>query len=152
MQWSPVPPENVSRPLLPLSLYQIVATPLLDIVYYRASEHDIIGQSNSDDSVPISSSRRMSRMEEQNQDQEFFLDDKFANLSKGFDPNTTCVEVMCERILVRIDAKFTTFNLSGLIPALGYEVVIHSLSNGTNLISGPSDPVSVTTQHFGMLQ
>lgn len=128
MQW--LPPENVG-PLPPLSFYEIIATPRLD------SEHVVIGQSKSDDSIPVSTSSRTSSV--------------FANRSpaQGFDSNTTCIEVTCERVTTRIDATLTTLNLSGLVPALRYELVVHALSNGTSLISRPSDVISVVTQHFG---
>ena len=70
------------------------------------------------------------------------------SVTRGFNPNTACVEVVCEPILIRIEASFTAFNLSGLIPALTYDLVIHSLSNGTNLISKASDAIPFTTQPF----
>ena len=102
--------------------------------------------------------QRTSSLEDgQNQHQKLFSDDHtsdFVNrsLARGFDTNTTCIEVMCERLTVRIDASFTMVNVSGLVPALSYELVVHALSNGTNLISRPSDAVPITTQHSGQLQ
>ena len=118
------------------------------------NDHDAIDQSNSDDSIPIDTKQRTSSHEGQNQHQKLFFEDHdndFANrsLARGFDPNTTCIEVGCERLTVRIDASFTVVNVSGLVPALSYELVVHALSNGSNLISRPSDAVSITTQHSG---
>ena len=106
---------------------------------------------NSDDSIPVS---RTSSLEGQSRYQKSSLGDhnnSFAtqSLARGFNPNTTCIEFMCERITVRIDARLTIFNLSGLVPALSYELAVHSLSNGTNLISRPSNAVSITTKHSG---
>ena len=137
-----LPPENVG-PLPPLSFYEIVATPQLRMYY---SEHDV---TNSNDSIPVSRTSI-----ELSQHQKSSLGDynnSFAaySLARGLNPNTTCIEFMCERITVRIDAKLTIFNLSGLIPALSYELAVHSLSNGANLISRPSAAVSITTKHSG---
>ena len=151
VQW--LPPDNVG-PLPPLSLYEIVATPHLAMYYSNDDDDDIIEQSDSDDSIPVGTNKKgMSTPEGQ---QKIFSDDHsngFANRSlvQGVDPNTTCVEVMCERLTTRVDASLNVVNMSGLVPALRYDVVVHALSNGTNLISRPSRAVSITTQHSGQL-
>ena len=144
MQW--LPPENPG-PLPPLSLYEIIATPHLAMYYYN--DHDVIDQSNSDDSIPVDPKQRTSNLQGQNQHQISFLDTANRSLARGFDPNSTCIEVVCERRSMRIDASFTMVNVSGLVPALSYELVVLALSNGTNLISRPSDAVSITTRHSG---
>jgi hypothetical protein len=152
VQW--LPPDDVG-PLPPLSLYEIVATPHLAMYY--SDEDDVFEKSNSDDSIPVGTRKwGTSSPEGEHQHQKLFSDDHsngFANrsLARGFDPNTTCIEVTCERRTVRVDASLTTVNVTGLVPALNYELVVHALSNGTNLVSGPSDAVSVTTQHYGQL-
>ena len=148
LEW--LPPGNVG-PLPPLSFYEIVATPHL-VMY-----HDVINQSNSDDSIPVGTKRTTSRpgLEGRNQRQELLFSDDHSNaignrsLSRGFDPNTTCIEVLCEVLTMRVDASSTVVNVTGLVPALGYELVVHALSSGTSLISRPSDAVSVTTKHSG---
>ena len=114
MQW--LPPDNVG-PLPPLSFYKIVATPHL-VMYYN--DHDVIDQSDSDDSVPVGTKQTTSSLglEGRNRHQELLLSDDhnnaFANrsLAWGFDPNTTCIEVMCEVLSERIDASFTVVNVS----------------------------------------
>lgn len=149
LEW--LPPGNVG-PLPPLSFYEIVATPHL-VMY-----HDVINQSNSDDSIPVGTKRTTSRpgLEGRNQHREFLFSDDHNNnaianrsLSRGFDPNTTCIEVLCEVLTMRVDASSTVVNVTGLVPALEYELVVHALSSGTSLISRPSDAVSVTTKHSG---
>ena len=69
---------------------------------------------------------------------------------RGFDPNSTCVEVICETITTSVEARFTEVNVTGLVPAHTYDLVIQSLSNGSNLISEPSDAISIVTQPHGM--
>ena len=148
LEW--LPPGNVG-PLPPLSFYEIVATPHL-VMY-----HDVINQSNSDDSIPVGTKQTTSRpgLEGRNQRQELLFSDDHSNaignrsLSRGFDPNTTCIEVLCEVLTMRVDASSTVVNVTGLVPALGYELVVHALSSGTSLISRPSDAVSITTKHSG---
>ncbi|MCG8620774.1 MAG: hypothetical protein MJE68_02080 [Proteobacteria bacterium] len=150
LQW--LPPDNVG-PLPPLSLYKIVATPHL-AMYYNNDDDDVTEQSNSDDSIPTSTNKKGTPTPEGHK--KIFSDDHssgFTNRSlvQGVDPNTTCVEVNCDRLTMTADASLTVVNVTGLVPALGYEVVVHALSNGTNLISRPSRAVSITTQHSGQL-
>ena len=123
-------------------------------MYYNNDDDDVTGQSDSDDSIPAGTSKKGTSTPEGNQ--KVFSDDHssgFANRSlvQGVDPNTTCVEVKCDRLIMTVDASLTVVNVTGLVPALGYEVVVHALSNGTNLISGPSRAVSITTQRSGQL-
>ena len=123
-------------------------------MYYNSDDDDVTEQSNSDDSIPAGTSKKGTSTPKGNQ--KVFSDDHssgFANRSlvQGVDPNTTCVEVKCDRLTMTVDASLTVVNVTGLVPALRYEVVVHALSNGTNLISGPSRAVSITTQHSGQL-
>ena len=136
IEW--LPPDYVG-PLPPLSFYEITAEPL-----YRNGT--IIPQSDSEYSIPSHDS-----LEELEQAYLYDQNNGSLDLSflRGFDPNTTCVEIICERIIVTVDAETTRFNLSGLIPAHSYNLIIRSLSNGTNLISDASDPITITTKPYG---
>ena len=135
VQW--LPPDNVG-PLPPLSFYEVVATPLL----MSNSNDEVDEQSNSDNSNPVTPGTRITSS--------YTFDNK--SLAQGFDPNTTCVEISCKQISMRTTASFTTYNLSGLIPAFNHKVVVHALSNGTNLRSSASDAVYITTKDSGKFQ
>lgn len=127
LSWSP--PDYVG-PLTPLSMYEISASP------HQRNHHSntFIKQSNPDNSIPSNHPNDNS---------------SDLSLSRGFDPNTTCVEVLCEVKTVRINSEFMQLNLTGLVPALSYNVVVRALSNGTRLISEESDNVIVTTKPDG---
>ena len=88
---------------------------------------------------------RISNLESRNEIQ----NDSLSVLDGRFDPNSTCVEVTCETITVDVEARFTEVNISGLVPAHVYDLTVQSLSNGTNLISRPSDAITVITQQHG---
>ena len=151
LQW--LPPDNID-PLHPLSLYKVVATPHLAMYYNNDDDDDVTGHSDSDDSIPAGTSKKGTSTPEGHQ--KVFSDDHSSGFAKrslvqGVDPNTTCVEVECDRLTITVDASLTVVNMTGLVPALGYEVVVHALSNGTNLISRPSHAVFITTQPSGQL-
>ena len=124
LRWTP-PTNNGS---LPLSNYQAVAAPqlLADNNGGSTPTQNALGffATELNLSVPISS-------------------------EQTFSNNSTCVEVVCEPSHVLVSVGTTEANVSSLIPSTPYQVVVMALSNGTNLESVPSTPVSFATEVYG---
>ena len=131
VEW--VPPINIG-PLPPLSMYRIIATPL---------------QKSPNSSFVNELITRIADLEARNQRQDEFTN-RLNQTFRGFDPNSTCVEFTCRTVTVYVEARFTEVNVTGLVPAHVYDLVIQSLSNGSNLISEPSDAISLITQPHGV--
>ena len=106
---------------LPLSNYKIVAFPLLN--------------SSNDTFTSSYSNCTMSNNETQD-DTEI---------------NTACNEVECRETDLTVSSSVTSANVTGLIPALMYLLVVNALSNGTNLESEPSNAITFTTDMHGNL-
>ena len=63
--------------------------------------------------------------------------------------NTACNEVECRETELIVSSHITSANVTGLIPALMYLLVVTALSNGTNLESEPSNTITFTTDMHG---
>ena len=64
--------------------------------------------------------------------------------------NSLCVEVPCETYVVSVAGNDLMANLTGLVPALTYTLVVSAFSNGSRLQSVPSEPVTFMTLQHGM--
>ena len=65
--------------------------------------------------------------------------------------NTACVEFECETRYEEVLSNMTVLNLTGLVPAINYTLVIFAFSNGSNLQSGPSQQLHFITKVHGRL-
>ena len=106
---------------LPLSNYKIVAFPLLN--------------SSNDTFTSSYSNCTMSNNETQD----------------DVETNAACNEVECRETDLTVSSRITSANVTGLIPALMYLLVVTALSNGTNLESEPSNTITFTTDVHGNL-
>ena len=64
--------------------------------------------------------------------------------------NSSCVEVECETHTLEVLGTETTANLTDLVPALQYDLVITAFSNGSRLRSEPSERTTFTTLPHGV--
>lgn len=63
--------------------------------------------------------------------------------------NSACIEIVCESVQREAPSSAVMWNLTGLVPAVEYTVVLFAFSNGSILKSSPSQAVSFTTQNHG---
>ena len=121
------PADNGS---FPLSMYLLSASP--QSMEYQTSTSEILSPSEATKSN---------------------LEDTYSVLDRGFATNTACIEHVCEvthmSVNVRIGAQQAA-NVTGLIPAVNYSLVVFAFSNGSNLQSGPSLPIYFVTDEHGM--
>ena len=63
--------------------------------------------------------------------------------------NSSCVEFECEMRYEEVPADELMVNLTGLVPAIDYFVVVFAFSNGSNLKSGGSQQITFSTLSHG---
>ncbi len=64
--------------------------------------------------------------------------------------NSACVEVQCEERYEEVSADQTSLNLTGLIAAVNYTLVVFTYSRGSTLKSDSSQQIKFVTKLDGM--
>ncbi len=141
IQWAP-PLTNGS---LPVSGYRVTATPQLPHTSdsgNTTSEDD--GDRNASSIISLRNSLSSCLSGKSNETT------RKNGTTVKWPVTTACVEVVCGDVeLSSFNPGETVANLTGLIPDLDYIVDVTALSNGTNLMSSPSDPINFTTDVYG---
>lgn len=71
------------------------------------------------------------------------------NEARGRQSNSSCVEFECEPRYEEVPGNQLTLNLTGLVPAISYYLVVFAFSNGSSLQSDPSQQITFNTQAHG---